>query len=258
MILGKKAFLVSFDLERMQGLVKEHLGERHWKKFDLGEITLSYAPYYVFNFDAFLESDQGGKSVVSDHDSGTMAMNAVSGELSDEVAELAEENEIAFVKSPGEGISFEVEKPSYSAEEVKRIAPLRIASKLGIGKEGVIASGFELAYLPEWVAKVKLEGEEYDLRVNAVSGEVISEEEIPFRQKGWGEVTKETLSDLKHPRGWVSHSRRLASTTHGAVYHPKAKNAFQSFLENREFQLALLVLIAILIVMQLLGIMRLP
>jgi len=242
----------------MQELLESHLKERHWKKYEAGEITLHYTPYYVFNFDAFPESGGGGKLAVSESESGTGALNGVTGELSGEVAEFAEENEAIFVKSPGEGISFVVEKLSYNENEILRIAPLRLAAKLGIGKDEVIVSGLELVYLPEWIVGVKLAGEEYELSVSAVTGEIVSGEEIPLREKGWSEVTKETLSDLKSPKGWVSHSKNLAHSAKSALTHEKTKSGFSYFLESRSLQAILLVILAALILAQAFGFIKLP
>ena len=248
MFLSKPCFPVSFSKEELDGLVKETLGGKHWRDFKTVSTTLLFEPYYFFSYDVFFEKKQEetGALIVSDTQAGTMALNAVSGEFDEELSALAEESEPEILKdSPvPEGVEAEVERVGLSEQEVKRIAPMRLAAKLEVSKTNVEISGIKLAFVPFWRAEVEIGGKTFELVVNAVNGEVASEEEIPYREKSLLELTGETLSELKSPNAWVDYSSRIY---HRIVGSKIMQSIGRAVLTNRYVQVAIVVIILAII-----------
>lgn len=244
MFLSKPCFPVSFSKEELEGLVKETLGGKHWRDFKTVSTTLLFEPYYFFSYDVFFEKKQEetGALVVSDTQAGSMALNAVSGEFDEEISALAEEEEPVILKeSPvPEGVKTEIERVGLSEQEIKRIAPMRLAAKLEVSKSSVEISGIKLAFVPFWRVEVEINGKNFELVVNAVNGEVAPEDEIPYREKSLLELTGETLSELKSPNAWLDYSGRVYRRIVGSGI---MRSIGKAILTNRYVQIALVIII---------------
>ena len=244
MFLSKPCFPVSFSKEELDGLVKEAWGGKHWRYFKTVSPTLLFEPYYFFSYDVFFEKKQEetGALVVSDTQAGSMALNAVSGEFDEELSALAESEEPEILKASPvpEGVETEIERVGLSEQEVKRIAPMRLAAKLEVSKSNVEISGIKLAFVPFWRVKVEIGGKAFELVVNAVNGEIASEDEIPYREKSLLELTGETLSELKSPNAWVEYTGRVYNRIVGSGI---MRAVGKAILTNRYVQLAIVVII---------------
>ena len=239
MKLKEASLPLSFNLEDTTNLVKELLKSRNWHEVEPAEIKLVLEPYFVFRYDAYFESssEEAGK-IVSETSSGNGAMNALTGELDEEVPELLGEQPELVQEIPDE-TKIEAKPSVFKEEEAKKISRIKIAQKLGTGKENVIISSFKLIRIPFWLVSLSLEEETLELMVSATDGTVLNEEEIPERGKGLWELTKETMGDLKKPHSWVKYPRDMMAGTAGMVSEKK---------ERKPFKLSSRTLIAILII----------
>ncbi|MBS3058717.1 MAG: hypothetical protein J4478_04945 [Candidatus Diapherotrites archaeon] len=249
MFLSKPCFPVTVQKEELEGIAKEALKERHWHNFKISSTSLVFSPFYFFSYDAFFEekSEETGALVVKDTQAGSMALNAVSGEFDEGIAGIADSEEPVMLKeSPApEGVEVEVERASISESEVKRISPIRLAATLGVARHNVEISKLSLAFVPFWLLSLQdSSGKSFELSVNAVNGEVLESEEIPFREKGALELTGETISELKKPSAWLDYSKRVLARIAGSgILHSIGK----ALLTNRIVQVIILVIIALIV-----------
>ncbi|MBS3063060.1 MAG: hypothetical protein J4203_04255 [Candidatus Diapherotrites archaeon] len=244
MYLDRPAFSVSFPLESCLEEIESLIKSKHWTKFEVASVSLVYAPFFFFNYYSYLEEKREDmeQAVVSDTAGGTMAMDAQTNELDEGMASLFEEEVPLTSHRPPEGYKFEVERPLTSERDAPQIAQIKLAHKLELPKDHVIVSGLKTVYVPIWVASVSVAEGNYRLELSAVNGELLSEAEIPEREKGWLEVTAETLSELKEPGAWVRYSASVGNT----VFDSLVNNPLtQSMMSNRQLQILLLAVIAV-------------
>ena len=174
-------------------------------------------PYWICSYDAFAESaDEESKSKsVSEAGSGKMGLNAVSNELDEAVASLYEGASLEETVKPDKKYPFEIQRPRIRDREAERIIPLKVAAMLGTTKDNIVISGLDMVYVPKWMAFVTVAEGTYRLEINAVTGEITNEEQVPVRERGWLELTGETLQDLKRPGAWIEYSAKMGS---GVIY----------------------------------------
>lgn len=251
-VLKKPSFPISFTFEDTVAMIESLIKSRHWTEFDVAEVKLVYTPYWIFHYDAYLESidEETGEKTVSDIESGEIALNAATRELNDEVPELLESYPLEKVKKPPEGYKFEVIRPRISEPELKEIAAVKLAHKMNLAKANILISDTQLVFVPSWIVFVTVAEGTYRLNVNAVTGETLGEEEVPERERGWIEVTQETLKELQEPGAWMHYSRALAGGILAAIANAPGIHAF---LTNRRLQIFLLIIILVLLLLNLMG-----
>lgn len=206
MFVGNPVFPISFQLEQVAELVEKALRKKSWKSFERGEIKLVLTPFYSFYYDAAFEEDNKLKE---ETERGKLALNAETAELSRELAEsMPADSEL--VNELPEDYPLIVRKPLFSKPEAEKIAMLKTASLVGTDRKNIVLTGFKMVYYPIWIAFVTVAKETYQLEISAVSGELFGEEKVPVREKGFVDVTKETLQELKKPGAWLQYSKEIA------------------------------------------------
>ncbi len=211
MFLGNPVFPVSFELEQVTKLIEETLRKKSWQEFEVATLQLILTPFYVFYYDAAFEEEKGGKQVVKKTKRGRLALNAVTGELSKELAESMP-NEKELVKELPDQYPAEVKGSEFSQEEAKKVAVIKTAEQLETTKDSIILSGFKTVYYPMWIASITVAGKNHQLEISAVTGQIFGEETVPERPKGFLEITRETLHELREPGAWLRYSREIVKT----------------------------------------------
>jgi hypothetical protein len=161
---------------------------------------------------------------------------------------MIESNDFKRIKEVDEGYDFEVERHKIKHDGAERIAPLKTAEHLGTSLDKVIISHLKLIHVPFWQLNVSVAEGIYSFEINAVTGETVSEEEIPEREKGWMEVTNETLEDLKRPGAWMEYASQFSGGILGTI-----KDSILRLALNRNIQITILVLVALLLILDFLG-----
>ncbi len=212
MFLGNPSFPISFKLEQVTELVENLLKEKNWKLFEVAELRLVLAPFFVFYYDAaFEKKGESGRHVVAETKRGRLALDAVSGELNHALAETMPGESKLATQLP-DTYPVEVKEQTLSKQEAKEIAVMKTASMLGTSRDCVVLSDFKTVYYPMWIADVTVADETHQVQISAVTGEVFGEERVPEREKGFVEITGETLDELKQPGAWLRYSRGLVGT----------------------------------------------
>lgn len=229
---ASNALLVEFTVEDVKSAVTDLLKSKQWstKTMDLSP-TLVYIPHYVFHYAAYNEESADGesdldeeeeteskgkknspsKSLVTDISHGTYSIDAASGELETDLGEYFEDADFGPFAESGEDDAFEreVQKPKLSIKEAERLAQLKTAKELSIPKNNVEITSTRLVYFPLWRVSVAIPAGSFDLDFSAVDGELVSEDEIPERYKGKGELATETVNELTNPSKWVEYVGNL-------------------------------------------------
>ncbi len=244
MILNRPSFPISFTFEQTASTIEKVIKNNYWTEFSFASIKLRYVPYWFFNFDIFIESvhPERKEKVVADHKSESIAMNAMDGILNEGVASLMSKHKPERIKEPEQGYEFEVVSPLITEQKFEQLAKIRLAKKFEVGLNNVVISGQRMIYVPEWMLTVTVAEGNYQFNISAVDGQIMNEIEGPIREKGWIEVSKETISELKRPGAWAEYSQELFSS---------AANSNKGFgLEKIEFnqRTLLIILFGILIV----------
>ncbi len=244
MYLDAPAFPVSFPIEKTIELIDSLVKSKYWEDFKVGSLKLIYLPYWVFNYTAYEEKEDKGRKETKELAFGKMSFADIPGELDEATASLYSSVEKETSNTPSEDYPFEVRKAKFSSSDVKEIAGVKLASNLGIAKENVIVSAVEKTYLPIWSTSVTIAEKNYRMEINAVSGEIMNEKEIPEREKGWLDITAETIEELKNPGTWVKYTREV-----GKSVAPKTGSFFNSFMNDKSTQIIVLGIIAILVIL---------
>jgi len=257
MKLDKPSLQLSVSKEDALAQVKGAAEEKGYPagEMEIAELSLLYVPFFVFNYEAFQESktEESETPVVSETENGRMVLNAFSSELDGEIVPLFEEEESSIENSPGdnedgEEIKFEMQKARLKEEEAKQIAQVKMAAQLSLGKGNIIISAMELVYVPFWLGSAKVGEEEYSIEINAVSGAMKGLEELPERGKSYGELTKETVSELKDPAAWVNYIVSIIADTAKWIWNSAPVKWFiEQLATNRRMQIAILLSIIMLI-----------
>lgn len=270
MHLDKTSFPISFSFEDCVSYIESQINSRGWTDFEVADVKLVYYPYWFFRYDTYRESvpepfespdetaegeagEEGEEGLtdggsVSAVESGYLAMDAVTAEIDPEIAAMIEGNEFKRIKEVEEGYEFEVEDHKIKHSGAERIAPLKAAEHLGTSLDKVIVSHLKLIHVPFWELNVSVAEGVYSFEINAVTGETVSEEEIPEREKGWMEVTNETLEELKQPGAWMEYAGRFSGG-----FLSSLKDFILRLALNRNIQLTILFLVALLLALDLLG-----
>ncbi len=246
MPLNQLAFPISFSLEDVSTALEELLSQKGWKDFEQGNISLTYTPYYFFSFDYFTEvqNEESKTSYVETVEHGTSCMNGNNGELSEELYSLLEESPPETVSTPEQGYPFEVDKLSLGEKDAVRLLPLKLSQQFQISPKNFSITEIQLVYVPVWTAAFELNGQGFEVQYNAANGEILQEADIPFRKKGFIDLSWETLNELKQPNKWLEYSHALASDVfHSDILHSIGK----PFVHDRRVQIAALVVFIIIL-----------
>ncbi|MFH1586249.1 MAG: hypothetical protein ABID38_00150 [Candidatus Diapherotrites archaeon] len=227
MQLDKPSFSISFTREQADELVDSRVSAKGWNLNKVLQVKSVYHPYILFNFHGFRKSGEEKGEGVKDEIQEKMALDALTDEFSDMASNLGEEKPIENQVIKDEEI--EALNPLIFEEEAKELLPLKLSAKFDIPRGNVFITGMRMVYAPEWKYLVEVDTKTYDFTIDAVNGGLEGDEKIPVRDKGWNEITKETISELQNPGAWVKYSAAtvtgIASMMGGTEEQGRSKKA---------------------------------
>jgi hypothetical protein len=243
MILSLPTYKLRIRLNDALGILDGIMKEKHWRKFDVASIKLVYEPYWLFNYDVYLEMKDQVKGTVSQTFGARMALNGVTGDLAPEIVRVIESQPVETEKQISHSIEFDVEKLSIKEEEIKNVAKVKIAGQVGIGKEGVVVSGLRAIYLPVWRVFASIKGKgTYRIDIDGLMGLPYNYQQVPERERGVLEITQETLEELKNPAAWGKYAKKAIG-----MVEKKGKGESQSIIQKIGLEKIVLGAIAIVI-----------
>ncbi|MBI4215068.1 hypothetical protein HY546_03655 [archaeon] len=209
MILDRPALKLNIGVEEILEILEDTLRERNWQNFEVASLKLVYSPYYIFNYDVLIQSEAASQGF-----SGLMAINATTGKMEPQLAQIMEQQPVNYEKEPSHDIKFDLDSFALSEKELVDTCKMKLAAELQVPKDTLGVSAFRPVYWPTWRIFVSLPRRTQRVDVDAVAGFPLNIQEVPMREKSWLEVTGETLGKLKSPKGWIEVSK--AAVSHGA------------------------------------------
>jgi len=201
------------------------------------EAQLVLTPFYLIHFDIFAENEVHGVT----------ALNAVTrsfnSELGAEIEKYAESGSMSNETSETNAV---IKKTILEKHLVEEIAKAKLAVENNVKKEEILLSSVQPVFFPEWHLAIEIEGNKIDVAVNAVSGDVLGLEKIPEKEKGYAELARETLNELKNPNKWFDYSAEIAKIASEKSASGKNTNLLERV--RTDFRLQILVLVIILLI----------
>lgn len=241
----------------LQEVIKGFLERRNYSEFHLIEKSLEFTPFFLIEFDAFSEEKHKEEKIVSSSFSGTAYLNAFSKQLDDSAEEFFKGK---LTNQLPEKTEFKILSEKIPRKNAEKLFCLLISQQKKIPKENIVVSSIEEFFLPEWLVKIKLEENEFPLKINALTAEVTGE--IPKRKKSLTELTKETVQELKQPSAWKQYTLAGISSATGTAKTAKSKETTsfaktetsflsmlkENLLHNEFFQVIILIIILLILI----------
>ncbi|MBR9706920.1 MAG: hypothetical protein GOV15_00610 [Candidatus Diapherotrites archaeon] len=254
MRLDSPAFAIKLDMDQALKVLKSRMQKKHWHNFKAGTIKLVYVPYYVFNYTVYQKAsaEQGG--IVTGEKTGRKAANAVNADFTDIVAYIMDTQPIQTEKETSHTYDIEVTPPTVTKDEIKKVAPARLAAQFQTPTESVLISGLSMIYMPVWRIWTTVNAGTFRLDIDTILGTIMNEEQVPSRERGFEEITMETLNDLKTPKNWSKYAKTSAEFLAGQAYGMAGmaagatKGGPMSLLKGKNPIFLLLILIALLLI----------
>jgi len=239
--------------------IKKKLEAKNWQEYELGPLKLNLLPYFLYNYYYYVEDNSDGKKTVKNTVNGVLALDGHAIEIREDLVELLKHNWKKTASEVPRGEFYEkwcnIEK-----REQDKVLQLSTAEYFGVPEGNVFVSNARKMMVPFYKTTVVLEEINYPLVVNAIDGSVEGIKEIPERQKGYLEITKETVNELKHPSAWIKYSKEALTEGTGTLLGknsaPKEKKTSSkkkgegidlSFLDSK-WILVLLMLLGLLLI----------
>lgn len=217
--LDHPAYQLNLTSKQILGILETLLEERHWKDFDLANVKLVYKPYWFFNYDVYKEEEVPGKGEVAQEYGSQMVLDARKSNLEPMLMQILNEIPVESREEIKHDVDHDILKQTVTEEEGRRLAKVKLAGKMkGVSKDDVVISGVDLRYVPMWRIWVDLKGGKTQrIDIDGISGSPFNIQKVPERERGFMEVTKDTLEDLKKPEGWVDYSKKAFRVTASGI-----------------------------------------
>jgi len=203
---------LSLSAKEALSKVEAVLVSKSWKDFDAGEIRLALVPYYLYNYHYHTEEENEGKSIVSSSKDGLLVLNGFSLKVEEKLVKVIQENMDTSNQEAPE-IEFETKTTPITKATQDHILKVKTAEFFKISKENVVVSNVKKVMLPMYESFITVQKKTHEIIINAVNGDIYGIEEVPTREKGFIEITQETLQDLKDPKAWLEYTKGLAIET---------------------------------------------
>lgn len=210
-MLDYPAFPVSFPLENAMNLLKKILKEKNWHEFETGNVTLEYVSFLLFNSDSFLEEHTKDDKLVKETKSGFHALNATTRTLNSEIASEFEKLDTELGKEEEKDYSPKIIENMLDEKSAVKISQSLLAKELQIPRYNIIITGMRQIYVPFWVVYVTVAEGTFKIKISAINGKLFGSEKVPVREKGFLEITEETLDELKNPGAWLKYTKEIVT-----------------------------------------------
>jgi hypothetical protein len=235
------------------------MAQKNWHEFELKPIKLILVPYFLFNYHYFIEDSGDGKKTVKSTVHGILAIDGHDIEVREDLVELLKVTWKKAIAEVPRG-QFDEKWCNIEKKEQEEVIQLKTAEWFEVPKQNVVISSPRKFFVPFYKTSVIVEEKEYSIIVNAIDGALQGVKEIPEREKGYIELTRETVSELKHPSNWIKYSRealeegttKIVDAARGGKEKPldskkKSKGWDFSWLDSKPIWLMIIILALLLI-----------
>jgi len=234
--------------------VQKILKEKEWHDFQIATLKLTLVPYFLFEYHYYREKDDNGEKIVTETKDGSLVFNGLKLIIDKETGELLKKGKDEF-STDRPDIEHEQVKARVGDKEIKEVIRVKTAEFFKVGRENVTISSIKKIFVPKYESFVTVKEGTFDVKINAFDGEIDGVQKVPVREKGFMEITKETLEELQDPKAWLEYSKGLVAET-GKMVGGSSQKAVESgskvkidisVLGNRWLILIVIVLAIILI-----------
>ncbi len=209
MYLGNPMLPVSLPVnEALQKLTKV-ITEKNWQNFEIGSMRLVLTPFFFYQYHYFLEEEKDSTKIVKETVDGFISLNGNLLKINENVARLIKNKLYDSNNNLAPEIEFIEQETNVTKKEQEKILVLKTAQHFKVPKENLIVSNIKLFLVPFYETHITIEKENYSIRMNAVDGNLHGIEKIPEREKGFLEITRETLDELTTPATWVNYTKEM-------------------------------------------------
>ena len=254
MYLGNPLLPINFTVSSVGDSIKKKLTAKDWGEYEQKPIKLFLLPYFLYNYHYFVENSGDGKSTIKSSVHGVLAIDGHSIEIDEGIVELLKHN---WKKSSAEipRGEFEEKYNNIGKREQDEVIQMKTAEHFEVPKQNVVISSARQMLVPFYRTSLVLEGKEYFLTINAIDGSIKGIKEIPDREKGYMELTRETINELKSPATWIKYSKEAIVESFSAVKgekkshknKPSGDGVDLSFLDSK-LLLILIMLLGLLLI----------
>lgn len=198
---------INYDKEFAKTTLKKVLQEKHWKDFQIATLKLSLYPTHFFTYDAYTETkDNNENKIVTEEKKGELALDLKHKKFfkneikKDQLNKYQEEPDLD---------NYEIQEDTIPRNLLPQMILFKTSKEIKVPKENIIISNQYTRYVPIWELQIELKEKNYEVKINAVTGKARKEEQIPIREKGYMEITKETLSELTVPKNWIKYTKEI-------------------------------------------------
>jgi hypothetical protein len=188
--------------------IESSIKEKNWHEFKIATLKLSLVPYFLFNYHYFKEKEVNGEKIIESSVDGFLLLNGESVSVEKDLSNLVKSN-IKDVSNEAPLIPFEEKETTIDKKEQSEIIQFKIAEYFHVPKENVVISNVKKVLIPFYETFVEVKEGIFNIKINAVDGKVYGIDEVPEREKGFVELTKETINDLKDPKKWIEYTKEL-------------------------------------------------
>lgn len=255
MYLGNPALPVLFPAKEALKKVNKVLVEKNWQEFDIASMKLVLVPFFFYQYHYFIEEEKESTRIVKETVDGFIALNAHSLKINENAARLIKEN-LDKQHNQAPDIEFSTQDINLAKKDQDKVILLKTAQHFKIPKENFVVSDIRVFFVPFYETQITINENHYAIVINAVDGNILGIEKIPEREKGFLELTQETLQDLLEPSNWVKYTKEMFleagdSLTSSRIVAKEKKEAINlpdlSFLSSK-WVLILIMLLALMLI----------
>ena len=224
-------FPLTLSVKEALQKINKILAEKNWKDFGVGELKLVLFPYYFYSYHSHMEQEENGKNIVNSSKDGFLVLNGFSLNIEENNVKMVKDN-IEKLTSEVPLVEYEVKNSQINKSTQEHILKIKTAELLHLEKENVIVSNVKKIMVPMYELIITIDEKTYGITINAVNGEMYGIENILEREKGFLEITQETLRDLRDPKAWVEYTKGLAVETKKFVLDKNYSNNKKSSKKN--------------------------
>lgn len=255
MYLGNPLLPINVPSKSAALSIKKAMEKIFWSEYEQKDLVLTLVPYFLFNYHYYLESESPEKKTIKNSSHGVLAVDGHDISVRKDLVDLIKNN-WKKASSLAPKSNFREKWNNIEKREEDSILGLKTAEFFGIPKSQVVVSSARKFLVPFYRTGVIVNKKEYPLVVNAVDGTIEGIKNIPARNKGYVEITRETIEELKDPSNWLKYSRE-AITQGSTIVSSRAKRPFAgkkkkksrlSVFESRVILAAIMALAILLII----------
>lgn len=212
MYLSNPLLPLNASIPKLTQKIKEELKKKDWNEIEIQKPTLVLVPYFLYNYHYYTEHKDGDKGLIKDTFDGVLIINGHTIRIEENLVELIKHNwKKSIQNTPKE--KFEEKWNNIDRKQQNEVIQLKTAEYFDVPKQNVIITSVRKVLLGFYLTTVKVDHQEFEIKINALNEEIKGLEKVPFREKGIVELTKDTFSDLKKPKNWWVYTKELFAET---------------------------------------------